>query len=189
MTRWLKQHPYGVFVAGLGFGLVLGVGMLIGSLATRVADQGGGVTFPAVPLHASATDSGETFAMATGLITDGVEGVFFLDFLTGDLQCWVLNNRTGQMGGHFRHNISGDLGIIQGKKPRFLMVTGVAPIVRASSAVRPADSIVYVADATSGNFAAYALPFNRNAFNSNAPQIMPMRLIGKGSARNIELRQ
>lgn len=189
MAQWLKQHPYGVLVAGLGLGLTLGVGMLIGSLTTRVAGRAAGLTFPETALHASATDSGETFAMATGLIADGVEGVFFLDFLTGDLQCWVMNNRTGQMGGHFKHNISRDLGIIQGKTPRFLMVTGVAPMTRGSSGIRPADCIVYVADAKSGNFAAYALPFNRNAFNANAPQIAPMKLIGKGSARNIEFRQ
>ena len=39
--------------------------------------------------------------------------------------------------------------------PRYLMVTGQATISGGSSAMKPADSLVYVADATTGNFAVY----------------------------------
>ena len=112
--------------------------------------------FPEIPLQATATDSGETFAIATGYIADGIEGCFFLDFLTGDMQCWVINGRTGGQGGYFVQNVVADLGVEGGRKnPRYLMVTGQATISGGSSAMKPADSLVYVADATTGNFAVY----------------------------------
>ena len=188
MTHWPKQRP--VWLLGTGFllGLMVGVGMLIGALAMRSATPAPVFTLPGNQLHAVSTDSSDTFAMATGPISDGVEGVFFLDFLTGDLQCWVLNNRTGALGGQFRHNVVGDLGVEQGKKPRYLMVTGVASFRRGTSGMTPADSLVYVADANTGQFAAYALPWNRNAAARATPQVAEMIVVGKGSARNWELR-
>jgi hypothetical protein len=54
--------------------------------------------------------------------------------------------------------------------------------------MKPADSLVYVADANTGNFAVYALPWNRQANSTNRPQQAPMALIFKGSARNLEIR-
>jgi hypothetical protein len=52
----------------------------------------------------------------------------------------------------------------------------------------PADSLVYVADANTGQFAAYALPWNRQAAARATPQVADMIVVGKGSARNWELR-
>ncbi len=40
---------------------------------------------PHIPLHAVATDRGETYIIATGLLDTDVEAVYFLDCLTGDL--------------------------------------------------------------------------------------------------------
>jgi hypothetical protein len=188
MSRWMKRRPYWLFGAGFTLGLAVGAAMLVGALVGRAIDGMSELRFPETQLHATASDSGDTFAMATGMVSDGVEGVFFLDFLTGDLQCWVMNRRTGQLGGLFKHNVVADLGIDTGKKPKYLMVTGLAPFSRGSSAVRTADSLVYVADENTGHFAAYALPWNRNAAAANAPQAARMILVGKGAARTLDLR-
>ena len=59
-----------------------------------------------------------------GVIDEQVEGVYMLDFLTGDLQCLVLNPRTGTFNGQFAINVIKVLGVDQQKKPRYLMVTG-----------------------------------------------------------------
>ena len=88
-------------------GLLVGMGVLIGSWTATVVPA----VFPEIPLHATATDSGDTFAIATGYIADGIEGCFFLDFLTGDMQCWVINGRTGGQGGYFVQNVVADLGV------------------------------------------------------------------------------
>ena len=46
--------------------------------------------WPQTPLHATATDRSDTFAIATGAVDDDTEAVYFLDFLTGDLRAVVL---------------------------------------------------------------------------------------------------
>ena len=111
---------------GIGFvlGLLLGVGMLIGSWVT-MSNRQPQFAFPSTALNATATDSGENFAICTGSISDEVEGIFTLDFLTGELKGWVFDSRTGQIGGIFMHNVVVDLRMDQsGKNPHFLMVTG-----------------------------------------------------------------
>ena len=189
MKNGWTSYTRGTLAAGFVLGVLVGVGMLIGAWATMWVRPAASFVFPETALHATATDSGDTFGIATGLVADGIEGVFFLDFLSGDMQCWVINGRTGQTGGYFVQNVVADLGVEVGRKnPRYLMVTGQAPMQRGSSAMKPADSLVYVADANTGNFAVYALPWNRQATASNRPQQAPMALIFKGSARNLEIR-
>jgi hypothetical protein len=191
MWQWLSRHPRSALVAGFAMGLCLGLGMLAGSWITLAWGPKAPFVFPEIPLHATATDAGETMSMATGLVADGMEGVFFLDFLTGDLQCCVLSGRTGQMAGYFTYNVIQDLGIEPGRKnPRYLMVTGLAPIRAPAGAgsLRPADSLVYVADAQSGNFGVYAIPWNRQATATNQPQQGPMIRCFVGTARSLELR-
>ena len=40
--------------------------------------------------------------MATGFVDSGVEALYGLDHLTGDLFCGVLNSRTGDVANRFR---------------------------------------------------------------------------------------
>lgn len=188
MAQWIKNHPYGSLLTGLGLGLLVGIGMLIGVLATVMVDDHHAVGLPETLLHATATDGGDTMAVATGVIAEGVEGVFFLDFLTGDLSGWLINRRTGGIGGIYKHNVIQDFQIVQGKKQKYLMVTGAAPMTRGGSQVRAGDCLVYIVDQNTGNFAAYGLAVNRSAYAAGAPQVSPMVLVGRGSARNIDLR-
>ena len=184
MMQRLKQNGALLFGAGLALGMSVGIGMLIGALVSSPKATNA-PQFPAELLHASATDSSNTMAIATGHIADGVEGFFVLDFITGYLECKVLNPRTGGAGGIFRHNVSADLAIPQGKQPRYLLATGVADFRVSGGNVRPAGCIVYVADANTGNYAAYAMPWDRAAAQYNAAQVNPMLRLYTGSARNI----
>jgi len=188
MLHRVKKSGALLFGAGLAAGLFVGIGMLIGALVAR-QDTLQTPQFPAELLHASATDSTNTMAIATGHIADGVEGLFVLDFITGNLQCTVLNPRTGGAGGMFQYNVSSDLGVQQGKQPRYLMTTGVAEfrIPGLGGNVRPAGCVCYVADANTGRYAAYALPWNKVASQYNATQSNPMRFLYKGAARNVAL--
>lgn len=187
MTKKLNISPWLTLTAGLGVGLLMGVGMLIGALVTMRGEPQ--LVLPETALHATATHGSDSFAIATGQISDGVEGIFFLDYLTGEVQCWVLNPRTGFLGGRYRHNVVADLGVEQGKKPNYIMVTGAASFRAGGAAVRPADSLLYVVDGNTGRFAAYSLPWNRNAAATNTPQSFPFKLIGKGAIRNVEIRE
>jgi len=134
-------------LAWLAIGLI--VGLLIGSLC------------PHTPLHATATDRFENFAIATGEVDDGVEAIYFLDFLTGELRAAVLSKqRPPKFNAFYQRNIAEDLGVIPGSNPRYLMVTGQVNIRRGAARMSPSSSVVYVAEITSGQVAAYGIPWN-----------------------------
>ncbi len=188
MATWWTKRPQAMLVVGFGLGLLVGLGMLIGSWATLARHETLPFAFPETALHAVATDSGDTFAMATGYISDGVEGVFFLDFLTGELQCLVLSNVPSQPSGYFKYNVLKELGGSVdpgGKAPRYLMVTGTTMLRGTGGAMRPSDCVVWVAEASSGKFAAYTVPWNRT---SRAMQVGTLIPYYANSARQIEIR-
>ena len=144
-------------VAWLAIGLV--AGLVIAGLI-------GGVPWPDRPLHAVATDRNDTFAMATGPLDQDVEAVFFLDFLTGDLRAAV-PNRNGVFSIYYDYNVMKDLEVAPGRKPRFLMTTGGANLQRRGATGQLGNTIVYVAEVTTGNVAAYGVPWNPSARSSN----------------------
>lgn len=180
MLSHLKQSRWTVLVGGLALGAFLG---MVG--AVQFAKQQ--IQLPTTLLNAAATHGGTTMAIATGPVQDGVEGFFVLDFITGELTCSVLNPRTGTLGGAYRANVVADLGVEQGKQPQYLMVTGAANFRTQGGNILPAESVVYVADANTGRYVAYWLPWNKIAAQQNFPQASPMQVLGTGSARNIQL--
>lgn len=188
MLRKLTSRPKLMLIVGLTMGLLVGVGMMIGTLV------GVGHQQPPVVLHATGSHGGDTFAMATGPVDSDVEGLFMLDFLTGELHCRLLYpHRVGQyaqIGGfpaQARYNVIADLGVQAGKKPDYVLVTGGANFTRGTAAMTPGSCVVYVADANSGNFAAYGFMFNRTAYRSGATQECGFTLLGAGKIRG-ELR-
>jgi hypothetical protein len=134
---------------GLGIGLV--GGLICGGL------------WPDTPLHAVSTDRSETFAMATGPVDEDVEAVFFLDFLTGDLRAVVLGKQGNGFTNFYHFNVLQTFGVDPSKNPRFMMVTGMANLRRGPVRVQPSMAVVYVAEITTGQVAAYAIPWSRSA--------------------------
>jgi len=102
----------------------------------------------------------EAFAVCTVPLGSGVEGLFMLDFETGDLSGGVLNPATGKFAGAYKHNVLPDLGFKAGqaKNPRFLMVAGEADLQTGVAPFAPA--VLYVTDSSTGITVAYAIPFN-----------------------------
>jgi hypothetical protein len=180
MLRHLKQGHWALLVCGLMLGALLGAVVTVQFSSPRFE-------LPATLLNASSTHGGTTMAIATGPIQEGVEGLFILDFITGELTCSVLNPRTGAMGGAFRANVVADLGVEQGKQPQYLMVTGAANFKTQGGSIAPAESVVYVADANTGHYVGYWLPWNRQAAQYNFTQASAMMVLGKGSSRNIQV--
>jgi len=178
-----------MLIVGLAMGLLVGVGMMIGTLV------GVGHQQPPVVLHATGSHGGETFAMATGPVDSDVEGLFMLDFLTGELHGRLLYpHRVGQyaqLGGfpaQAKCNVVADLGVKAGKQPDYVLVTGQANFTRGTGALTPGGCVVYVADANTGNFAAYAFMFNRTMYRGGGPQECAFTLLGAGKIRG-ELRE
>ena len=68
----------------------------------------------------------ESFAVCTAPVGDGMEGLFLLDFETGDVAGGVLNQNTSKFTVGYRYNVLKDLGFKAGKvkNPKFLLVPG-----------------------------------------------------------------
>jgi hypothetical protein len=168
---WLGSFLTLVMIAAAGFGYWFG----------NQSSQRQMVLPPEI-LHATATHGGSNLAVATGQIDDDSEGIFFLDYLTGDLQCWVFYPRTGAFGAKFATNVSAQLP--GGKNAEYLLVTGGIVAKQAGANARMANSLAYVVDVRSGVFAAYGLPWNKSSENSGQPQMGQLVSVGGGQFRN-----
>lgn len=124
-------------------------------------------------------------AVATGQVGRDSEGIFFLDFVTGDLQCLVYYPRTGTFGAHFVTNVTQTLGA--GQNAKYLMITGQAIPQSQTAGAQPGASLVYVTNATTGVFAAYAVPWNATAESSGRAQAGTLVYAGGGAIRNYQL--
>jgi hypothetical protein len=189
MWRTRRSNSWLILSAGLALGLAIGGAMTAGVLLGRASHPAAG--FPSLEelkLAAMATHGSDSFAVATGPIDENVEGLFTLDFLTGDLQCYVINNRTGTPGGFFKANVNNDLSVERGKKPSYLLVTGQFAFAATYSNQRPANTIVYVVDANTGDVACYTFPWTRAASNIPQGQSAPMNLVAKWKTRSVAVR-
>ena len=144
MSEFFRNRP-----AWLGAGIV--IGLIVGLNIQGI--------WPSVPLHASATHGLDKFAIATGFVDDDVEALYFLDYLTGDMRAAVINPKTGKFNSFFTRNIVADFQGA-GRNMGYLLVTGFVNMPRGTANFQYAKSIVYVAEATTGQVAAYTIPWN-----------------------------
>lgn len=154
MKPWMQSRP-----AWLSAGVLLG--LVVGLNVSGV--------WPSIPLYATATHGLDKFAIATGLVDDSVEAIYFLDFLTGDLRAAVINPKTGKFNALYSRNIATDFGQANASA-RYLIVTGFADMPRGRANFQFAKSIVYVAEASTGVVAAYTIPWNSAFQAAGKPQ-------------------
>lgn len=162
---------------------LLVVGMALG--AALVACWHGATSVPQA--RAVATHGSDNFAIATGLVDSEIEALFFLDYLTGDLRAAIVNRRNAQFTAYYEYNVMADF---QGMsdQPKFLMVTGLAGLVRGAGPAQLGECLVYVAEASSGQVAAYAVPYNSTLQASGAPQRGRFIRVAQGSFRDTFVR-
>ena len=117
--------------------------------------------WPHEPVQASASDRSTQFAICTGPaggvagLTDQLDGVFTLDFLTSDLRGAVLNRQTGKFTCFYRRNLAQDFAINPKSEPKYAIVTGQGQL-SGRGGVTPASGVLYVAELTSGRVMCYA---------------------------------
>lgn len=113
--------------------------------------------WPNRPLSASTSDRNDKFGMCTVYVSEGLEAVFVLDFLTGRLTGACL----GKQGNGFVQFFAADVGAdlqVNAAKPAYAMTSGLAQI-RAAPGTQPAASVIYVAEMSTGKVGCYAIPF------------------------------
>jgi len=119
--------------------------------------------------RAASSMSAGSFAVCTASIDMNTDGVFILDFETGDLNGGVLN-QAGKFTTSYRHNVLKDLGFKPGqvKEPKFLLVPGRVSFT-GNAGNNMAQSALYVTDAGTGATAAYGIPWNAQQATSGKP--------------------
>ena len=124
--------------------------------------------------------------MATGFISDGVEGLFVLDHLSGNLQCWIMSTETGNIGGIYRTNVARDLLVEKGGQPDYIMTTGGFIWQRGNVGnIYPAKLIVYVGDGSTGNVAGYHLTYSQTDLKRGVVMTGELQLVCQGAAREV----
>jgi hypothetical protein len=194
MTRRRTKSTF--FAFGTIAGLLLGTTIVLSSalILNQQHDRNAlpWFTGPTIPVYASATDNDGSLAVATGAIDSDIEGLYFLDPLTGEMSCYVINKiktRAGyKFSAVFRYkNVFQDIGLEKGKNAKLLMVTGGANLRGATKTVRPANSIVYVVNSATGQFAAYTVPWSTVILTEESYE-GEMVLLDKGKARTAQVR-
>jgi hypothetical protein len=178
----------GAFGAGLALGLAVTAGVFLGRAQSSAERNLAERLLAETELHATGATGGKSLAIATGVVDESTEGVFVLDYLTGDLQCWVINPRAGQFTNMFKYNVIADLGVEQGKTPDYVMTTGVADF-RGPASNAVGRSVVYVADGNTGNVGCYAVPWNRQAALNMSLQVGALQRVAVGKARAVAIQE
>lgn len=184
MSQSIDKNPARVSPSSiwcLTLGAILGIAGLIAAAVGfgyyRGSQQRPIANLSEAVLHATATHGGTNVAIATGQVGEEAEGIYILDYLTGNLQCWVYYPRIQQFGAKFETNVTAQLPAT--KNAEYLLITGNTGFPASTSTnARPAACICYVVDPKSGMFAGYSLPWNRSAENSGQMQRGMMFCVG-----------
>ena len=178
----------GAVALAILIGTTTGISVYVGNKLAQNRDSNSQLIppMPQLPLdlHAGTATRAKSLSMATGQIDERVEGLFVLDHISGNLQCWVLNPRNGQPIGFYSANVKSDLAT-DGKagESEYVMVTGDFFFRGGAGNEAPGRTVCYVGEASSGNVVGYGLIYNESAITRGTPQKGPLKLLCKGSAR------
>jgi hypothetical protein len=171
MTSVLKRLRGAGLVLGVIGGAVLG-GFLSQKLwsglgadhATASSDDVREGFFKANALHATSSFGRESLIMATGEVDSGLEAIYLLDGLTGELHGGVINVNTRKFTIGYKYTqVLKDLDAGDIKNPKFLMVTGELPLTQGRNQ-KMGRCALYIAELNSGWVAAYAAPWDPTTY-------------------------
>ncbi len=178
---WMIAFAALTFVVGIG--IASGIGVYVGN---QLAQDRMIESLPPLQLNAGTASRSKSVSMATGLINGNVEGLFVLDHISGNLQCWLLSPKTGAIGGIYVANAAADLaGGGKAGEADYVMTTGNFFFNGTkSSSEFPGQSVCYVADSNTGNVIGYGLVYNQQGMKRGVPQKGFLKVVCKGSIRS-----
>ena len=149
-------------------GAILMAFVAVGFLVGQNQNQDGLIEKPAyansLPAVLESAAGGQQMSLATGRIEDGIEALFGLDHLTGDLFCWILSPTTGAVASTFRVNVTGALSV--DGDADYVLTTGLMDFrIARSGGQRVSHSVVYVSDGNSGRVVGYSLVYDSSALS------------------------
>ena len=134
---------------------------------------------PHVPTYATTADRDSQFMMVTVPvgnkavgIDDPIDGVFILDFLTGQLKGAVMNRQAMRFTSYYMRNLADDFGVKGDEDPHYCIVSGYSQMP-AGNGVTFASGVLFIGELTSGKVAAYSFPFNE----AGSGGVVPLTLL------------
>lgn len=141
---------------------------------------------PPMPLHGSTAASVEGFSICSAELESGQEGIYYLDYQTGDLSGAFLHPRNYKFINLYKYNILKDFA--EAKTPKFMMISSSTPMIFPQGNIRPSVGIVYVVEITSGIACAYAAPYATNRESIPTATNEALRLVDKIKFRSLAIR-
>ena len=113
----------------------------------------------------------EKFAMVTAQfdITDFVEGVFVLDYLTGQLRGSIMSPNAAKFSALYTRNVAADFAVNPNEPGTYAIVSGRTNL-NFRGMPSPAASCIYIAELNSGKVICYAYPLG----GRGAAQLTPV---------------
>ena len=183
----MKKASIFTLMAGMALGVVFSLGIAIGSGVQYFSKSDDAQNkMQEMILRAEGSSGGKAVALATGPVGDGNEGLFALDFATGDLYCWVLNPRFGNgFRSQYVTNVKQHLKLDKAKGADYVMTVGQINNTGGGSTnnARPAASVVYVADGNTGAVAGFGFQFSPNRARQGGIVSAEMTLVCTASTR------
>jgi hypothetical protein len=123
---------------------------------------------PHQPTYANTADRDSQFMMITVPVgnmaagfNDPLDGVFILDFLTGQLKGAVMNRGAQKFGSFYMRNLAQDFGLKGNEDAHYCLASGYAQMPAGQGATF-ASGLLYVGELNSGKVAAYSFGFAEN---------------------------
>lgn len=162
--------------------LVAGVGSYVGGKAS---------SRPVTPieLHANSAPKANNVSMATGVIDNDFGGLYIgclyiLDHDTGDLNCWSIDPRTGEVNGTFKTNVAADMQTDKAGNPNYLLLTSYFfPAKERAAFEKFGVSTCFVADTDSGKIIGYKAVFDKKTMFAGRLQNGVMKPVFKSLFR------
>ena len=130
---------------------------------------------------AATSDRSSQFALITvhvgqqgAGLQDPLEGIFVLDFLTGQLKGAVLSRQTGKFVTQYFRNVADDFRLPQKADPRYAISTGLGQMA-GRAGITFAAGVIYVGELTTGKIIAYGFGWRETRIPIPAPQpLLPL---------------
>jgi hypothetical protein len=147
--------------------LWLGVGLVAGLCISYC--------WPHEPGFAGTSDRDSKFGMVTCPVsfTEDSEGVFVVDYLTGQLRGSVASMKTGKFTNFYYRNLAADFKVDPKIAPHYALVSGKGQLV-GRGGLSMSTGLLYVAELTSGKVVCYAFPFRESTRPMQPVQIKPV---------------
>ena len=113
-------------------------------------------------LHASTAAKKGNVSVSTGLINSDAGGFYSLDHDTGELQCRMIDSRSGKKIGTFRSNVNEDMQFDKiGERSYLMLVSYLLPNKSKSLEARLGDSTCFIVETISGRVIGYHVSYDK----------------------------